>query len=209
METFSALLALCAGNSLVTGEFPAALIFLRSTPKQPQHHDTKVSDHIPDSNGSNDVCPDTMLIPVHCIYYAPSRILVFLFRLMLAVLCIILNKVYLILIYLLISEISENSLAHLKNFIPRIIESHNSTITVLGRHGVSNHLQLDCLFNNLFRPTSKKTSKLCFSYPLWHHHDRRIFYWNWAERPWFGSVWNVSLKKSLAVMGLTASVVVW
>ena len=34
-------------------------------------------------------------------------------------------------------------------------------------HGISNHWQLDCLSNSLFRITSQKTSKLCITDPLW------------------------------------------
>ena len=35
------------------------------------------------------------------------------------------------------------------------------------RHGVSNHWQLLCLLNNLFKPYSKTTSKVCITGPLW------------------------------------------
>ena len=42
-------------------------------------------------------------------------------------------------------------------------------ITVLSHehHGISNHLQLNCLFKSLIRSISKETSKLCITGPFW------------------------------------------
>ena len=41
------------------------------------------------------------------------------------------------------------------------------SVTSYGRHGISDHQWLDCLFNILFRLTTKKISKLCINDPLW------------------------------------------
>ena len=41
------------------------------------------------------------------------------------------------------------------------------TVTSQERHGVSNHWQIDCLFNRLFRLIVKKTAKLCVTNPSW------------------------------------------
>ena len=41
------------------------------------------------------------------------------------------------------------------------------TVTSKDRHGVTNHLQINCLFNRLFRRTSKKTLTLRIISPFW------------------------------------------
>ena len=45
------------------------------------------------------------------------------------------------------------------------VNLHNDTLFSL--KCVTNHMQLDCLFNNMFSVTSKKTSKLCITGLLW------------------------------------------
>ena len=47
---------------------------------------------------------------------------------------------------------------------------HYSDVTVMSQecHGISNHWQLDCLLNSLFRlTTTTKIPKLCITGPLW------------------------------------------
>ena len=52
---------------------------------------------------------------------------------------------------------------------PLTTDLSNNVITVMSNkhHGVSNHQQLNCLFNSLFRLTAKEISKLWITGPLW------------------------------------------
>ena len=47
------------------------------------------------------------------------------------------------------------------------VKSLSITVTSREFHGGSNHGQLDCLFNSLFRVTTEKTSKLHITGPVW------------------------------------------
>ena len=49
------------------------------------------------------------------------------------------------------------------------------TMTSDGHQGVSNYLQLDCLFNHTFRPTIKKTPVLSITGPLWREFRWLVF----------------------------------
>ena len=62
------------------------------------------------------------------------------------------------------------------------MSQYDITMTSYGRHGVSNHRQILCSFNRLPRITSKKTSKIRVTGPLWGElrcpmdspHNRRV-----------------------------------
>ena len=57
-------------------------------------------------------------------------------------------------------------------FFIRVKQTGACTITMTshGHNGISNHWQLHCLFNSLFRVTSKKTTKLTVIWHQWHHY---------------------------------------
>ena len=54
-----------------------------------------------------------------------------------------------------------------QDFCGRSVSYDGVTVKTLECHGVSNHKQLNCIFNRLFRITSKKISKLSHIDPLW------------------------------------------
>ena len=68
-------------------------------------------------------------------------------------------------------------ICHGKGYIYAIAQAIISTIysfwpncvmmTQSGHHGITNHLQLDCFFNNLLWSTSMITSKLCITGERW------------------------------------------
>ena len=62
------------------------------------------------------------------------------------------------------------------SFLEKLLESHAVmfqvriiiiNVTWVSSHGISNHQQLDCFFNSLFRQTKTKISQLCISGHLW------------------------------------------
>ena len=117
METFSALLAICVGNSPVTGEFP---------PQRPVTRSVDVSfDLRLNKRLSKQFCGwrfGTPSPPLWCHCYERSLDL----RL-----------------------------------------AHDRTSRYPLHVSVSNHMQIDCLFNNLFRLTIDKTPKLHVTGSLW------------------------------------------
>ena len=91
-------------------------------------------------------------------------------------------------------------LAHLKHFVVASFSNNRSTkinddtVPSHEHHNFWNNRKLNCLFNNMIRPTSKKTSHLCIIGPWWGGNNAESVSAPWRHHSYVNEKWKHNFR---------------
>ena len=91
-------------------------------------------------------------------------------------------------------------LAHLKHFVVasfsnnRSTKINDNTVPSHEHHNFWNNRKLKCLFNNMIRPTSKKTSHLCIIGPWWGGNNAESVSAPWRHHSYVNEKWKHNFR---------------